>query len=52
MSESNQAKAGTNTGRVSRDDSRREALKKLGKYSAYTAPALLAILTPKKSHAS
>jgi hypothetical protein len=35
------------------DEERREALKKLGKYAAYTAPIMLALLLPKKSlHAS
>jgi|WetSurMetagenome_2_1015567.scaffolds.fasta_scaffold191505_2 hypothetical protein len=31
------------------DRERREALKKLGKYAAYTAPVMLALLIPKKS---
>lgn len=31
---------------------RREALKKMGRYAAYTAPALLALLAAKKAHAS
>jgi hypothetical protein len=30
------------------DEERREALKKLGVYAAYTAPAMLALLLPKK----
>ncbi len=30
------------------DEERREALKKLGKYAAYTAPIMLALLLPKK----
>jgi len=30
------------------DTDRRESLKKLGKYAAYTAPAMLALLLPKK----
>jgi hypothetical protein len=30
------------------DEERREALKKLGKYAAYTAPVMLALLLPKK----
>jgi hypothetical protein len=30
------------------DEDRREALKKLGKYAIYTAPAMMAILLPKK----
>ena len=30
-------------------DSRREALKKMGKYAAYTAPALIAVLTAGKA---
>jgi len=29
-------------------DTRREALKKMGKYSAYTAPAVISLLTSKK----
>ncbi len=31
------------------DNERREALKKLAKYSAYSAPALLALLNPAKA---
>ena len=31
------------------DDNRRNALKKLGKYGAYTAPAMLALLASKNS---
>jgi hypothetical protein len=30
------------------DEDRRDALKKLGKYAVYTAPAMLALLLPKK----
>jgi hypothetical protein len=30
------------------DEDRREALKKLGKYAAYTAPVMLALMLPKK----
>ena len=33
------------------DDNRRNALKKLGNYGVYTAPAMLALLTSKKSRA-
>jgi hypothetical protein len=33
------------------DNSRRDALQKMGKYSTYTAPALLAMLVPKKGRA-
>jgi hypothetical protein len=33
------------------DENRREAMKKLGKYAAYTAPAMLALLLPKRSFA-
>jgi hypothetical protein len=32
-----------------RDEDRRQAMKKLGKYAAYTAPVMLALLLPKKS---
>lgn len=31
------------------DENRREAMKKLGKYAAFTAPAMLALLLPRKS---
>jgi hypothetical protein len=31
------------------DENRREAMKKLGKYAAYTAPAMMALLLPRKS---
>jgi hypothetical protein len=31
------------------DEDRRQAMKKLGKYAAYTAPVMLALLLPKKS---
>lgn len=35
------------------DNGRREALKKMGRYGAYTAPALLALLaTTRQAHAS
>jgi len=30
-------------------EDRREAMKKLGKYAAYTAPAMLMLLLPRKS---
>jgi hypothetical protein len=33
------------------DEERREALKKLGKYAVYTAPAMLALLLPNKCRA-
>ena len=31
------------------DEERREALKKLGKYAAYTTPVMLTLLLPKRS---
>jgi hypothetical protein len=34
--------------RCATDEDRREALKKLGKYAVYTAPAMLALLLPKR----
>jgi hypothetical protein len=35
-------------GNIVIDEERREALKKLGIYAAYTAPAMIALLLPKK----
>jgi hypothetical protein len=49
MSESEyKEKSMDQTGRDVADRERRAALKKLGKYAAYTAPVMLALLLPHK----
>lgn len=51
MSAKNQSEKGDGPDKGPADKARRNAIKKLGKYSAYTAPALLTLLTPKQGKA-
>jgi hypothetical protein len=44
-----QVRAGESQTEGLKDVDRRKAMKKLGKYAAYTAPAMLALLLPRKS---
>ena len=46
-----QAETAPNDANEIQDQERREAVKKLGKYAAYTAPALPALMTKTKSAA-
>lgn len=52
MSKVNKSQQVADLGNETIDNSRRNALQQMGKYSAYTAPALLALLTPKKGRAA
>lgn len=51
MSEENKTQQVTGRDKKNVDENRRNALKKMGGYTAYTAPALLAMLAPKEGRA-
>ncbi|MES9871896.1 MAG: hypothetical protein ABW162_04035 [Candidatus Sedimenticola sp. PURPLELP] len=49
MTDKNQEAAIKNTPETDTDQERREALKKIGRFGTYTAPAMLAMLSSKAS---
>jgi hypothetical protein len=52
VSREDSTESATPTSTAPVDDARREALRRIGKYGAYTAPALLAMMVAEKAPAA